>query len=345
MLALESNACVRRHLQAPVELELPRNNRTWINWMRSGDASKQKLLFIHGYPDSLFTWKKMFGPAPSLQEQQPDTDLLHYFELFALDLPGHGYTRTLFPLAEDDLEPQQAADFVIKFMDAIDLDRVIIVGNSFGGLVACHMALRYPNRVDGLVLLDCEGVPRSEREHLKSEKLLRHWFTGPFSAWFSVATFFARVSHLKLGSARAWEAEVNEAIKELSTIPYAPSSDEQQEYALLMRTDGNYRTNHSLTRRKRDLDWPYWETLGKIFNNPVLLIWGEQDNLFPAKCVIGGKLRTNHCAQFIHWFGTWTSPSAPRSFSYVAIGSAAHRPQLEAPNQVIKSIVRVFGRL
>ncbi len=67
---------------------------------------------------------------------------------YALDLPGHG--RSEGP-GRDNV--QAYADWLVAFLDAAGLDRVVLVGHSMGGAIAQDMALRYPDRVAGLGLV------------------------------------------------------------------------------------------------------------------------------------------------------------------------------------------------
>ncbi|NDJ61075.1 MAG: alpha/beta hydrolase [Chloroflexi bacterium] len=60
-----------------------------------------------------------------------------------------GYLRT--PLA-DHGSPQFQADVMASFIDALKLEKVIVVGMSAGGLAALQFALRYPDRTESLVL-------------------------------------------------------------------------------------------------------------------------------------------------------------------------------------------------
>jgi len=54
----------------------------------------------------------------------------------------------------------QMADDVIAAMDAAKMRRAVIVGISMGGMIAQHVALRHPNRLDGLVLMvTTPGLP------------------------------------------------------------------------------------------------------------------------------------------------------------------------------------------
>ena len=52
-----------------------------------------------------------------------------------------------------DIHMKDLADDAAGLIDALDIDSAHVVGISMGGMIAQHVALRHPNRVDGLVLL------------------------------------------------------------------------------------------------------------------------------------------------------------------------------------------------
>jgi 3-oxoadipate enol-lactonase len=63
----------------------------------------------------------------------------------------------------------QMADDVAAAMDAANMRRAVVVGISMGGMIAQHVALRHPNRVDGLVLLaTTPGLPHGRPPGLRA---------------------------------------------------------------------------------------------------------------------------------------------------------------------------------
>jgi pimeloyl-ACP methyl ester carboxylesterase len=68
--------------------------------------------------------------------------------VYALDLPGHGRSGGIGRCSIADI-----ADFVLAFMDVLHLRQAIIAGHSMGGATALQMALRDPQRIQGLVLV------------------------------------------------------------------------------------------------------------------------------------------------------------------------------------------------
>ena len=74
----------------------------------------------------------------------------------APDVLGFGYTARPEGVRYG---MQVWTDHLLGFLDALGLDRVSLVGNSFGGALALSMATRAPERVDKLVLMGSVGVP------------------------------------------------------------------------------------------------------------------------------------------------------------------------------------------
>ncbi len=83
-------------------------------------------------------------------------DLARNNLVYAIDLPG--YDGSYEP---PDYSPAYTASFVNSFLDAVGVERAVVVGNSFGGLVALHLALSEPARVSALVLSDSAGLGRT----------------------------------------------------------------------------------------------------------------------------------------------------------------------------------------
>jgi pimeloyl-ACP methyl ester carboxylesterase len=73
----------------------------------------------------------------------------------APDLLGFGYTRRP---AGVEYRMDTWVDHALGFLDALELDRVSLVGNSFGGALALALSSRHPDRVDRLVLMGSAGL-------------------------------------------------------------------------------------------------------------------------------------------------------------------------------------------
>ena len=101
------------------------------------DAAKPTLIFIHGVLNDHSVW--------ILQTRY----LAHHgWNVLAVDLPGHCRSAGAPPATVEE-----AADFILALMDAAVLDEAVLVGHSFGSLIALEAASRAPERVSQLVLV------------------------------------------------------------------------------------------------------------------------------------------------------------------------------------------------
>ena len=81
------------------------------------------------------------------------TALSQKFRVIAPDQIGFG--RSDKPLI--NYRVQTYADFLDKFLEGLNVERASLVGNSMGGWIAALYALKYPKRVERIVLADAAG--------------------------------------------------------------------------------------------------------------------------------------------------------------------------------------------
>ncbi len=116
-------------------VELPNGVR--IPYAEQGDRRGTPVVFLHGYPDSRHAFDTLlpFLP-PSVRAIVPTQR-----GFGDASRPETGYSM-------DDF----AAD-VAAFLDAIDISSAILVGHSMGSIIAQRVAVLYPDRVRGLLLV------------------------------------------------------------------------------------------------------------------------------------------------------------------------------------------------
>lgn len=105
------------------------------------------VLLIHGSGPGVTAWANWRLTMPALAR---------HLRVVAPDVPGFGYTERTGTVGYD-LEGW--TDHLVAFLGALDLPRVHVVGNSFGGALALSIATRHPALVDRLVLMGSVGVP------------------------------------------------------------------------------------------------------------------------------------------------------------------------------------------
>ena len=91
------------------------------------------------------------------------------YHVYAVDTRGHGRT----PRGEAPFTISQFADDLKGFMDEHGLERAHILGFSDGGNIALQFAIRYPERVNKLILnganLDPSGVKKEDQDWIEEK--------------------------------------------------------------------------------------------------------------------------------------------------------------------------------
>ncbi len=113
---------------------------------RTWGSGTPTVLALHGWRRNHLDFDPVFG-VPAFEGTQG---------ALAVDLPGFGAT----PAPPEGWGSRQYAENLLPLFDDLS-ERVMVVGHSFGGRVALHLAGLLPDRIDYLVLT---GVPLLDRE-------------------------------------------------------------------------------------------------------------------------------------------------------------------------------------
>lgn len=109
----------------------------WLEWRPAGAAREPALLLLHGLSSNARVWERM-------AEQLPDRRVV------ALDQRSHGLSdRPATGYALDDLVADAA--HVVR---ELGLGRPLVVGHSWGAMIALHLAAEHPELAAGLVFVD-----------------------------------------------------------------------------------------------------------------------------------------------------------------------------------------------
>ena len=117
-----------------------------LNYVSLG-SSDDVVLFVHGLGGSWQNWLENL-PAVAASGRRA----------IALDLPGFG--RSQMPAEPISITGFAAA--VDGLCDALGLGAVHLVGNSMGGFTAAEVAIRHPERVTTLTLVDAAGITSNQ---------------------------------------------------------------------------------------------------------------------------------------------------------------------------------------
>jgi 4,5:9,10-diseco-3-hydroxy-5,9,17-trioxoandrosta-1(10),2-diene-4-oate hydrolase len=189
------------------------------------------------------------------------TILGQHHRVYAFDMVGSG--RSDKPSASYSLAYQ--AEFVKAFMDTMGINRATLIGNSMGGGAALQFALKFPQRLEKLVLVDSMGLGREV-------------------AWGIRLTSLPGVVRSLRPSRRMLPAMLRLNFYDPQRIPPEWIELRYSTFALPGRQPALAQlsqTNFNLQGVRSAVYQPIVEQLSTIAT-PTLIIWGKQDRILPV---------------------------------------------------------------
>jgi pimeloyl-ACP methyl ester carboxylesterase len=115
-------------------------SQTTVNYAKLGpwDSSASPLVLVHGLAASCAFWLRA---AEHLSRTHP---------VLLFDLRGHGRSS----VSRHGYTPMKMGEDLAELLDFFALDRVVLVGHSFGGSVVLHTTLHCPGRIELVVIVD-----------------------------------------------------------------------------------------------------------------------------------------------------------------------------------------------
>lgn len=224
--------------------------------------------------------------------------LARTFRVIAPDCPGYG----------ESAKPATTYDaafyttWLHGFLHTLNLPQLPLIGSSQGGAIALHYAIRHPFRVKQLVLVNSAGLVKqcsaSVFGFLLRSGLLRLLPLQMLERWLE-DYLLANGTHLDERFALLKRYE-----KAVSATPEAQRC-------------GHWGRSIRITRALAAAE------LRRIVQ-PTLLLWGEQDYLFPPR---------------VAWVAAQAIPRA----HFQLIPEAGHAPQLESPQRFLRGLRRFLS--
>ena len=105
-------------------------------------GSGSALLLVHGTGGSWQSWLENIA------------ELGRENRVIAVDLPGFGGSEA----PASDAQVDEYSETLVDLLDHVGVERVVVAGHSLGGLISTDLALRRPDRVRGLILVNGTGI-------------------------------------------------------------------------------------------------------------------------------------------------------------------------------------------
>lgn len=211
------------------------------------------LLLIHGLGCDSSTWDDVIDA------------LAERFTVIAPDLLGHGESDK----PDADYSVGGYANGMRDLLTVLGVDKVTVVGHSFGGGVAMQFAYQFPERTERVVLVASGGLGREVSPLIRA-------LTLPGSPLA-----------LRVLTARPWRPVVKRGLESLSLVGVAATRD-LGEVAKIYETLADPASRRALRRLTSNvLDWrgQYVTMTDRTYLAqlmPVLVLWGRQDHVIPV---------------------------------------------------------------
>jgi pimeloyl-ACP methyl ester carboxylesterase len=249
-------------------------------------GSGPALLFLHGSGPGVTGWRNFRGVLPTFAE---------HFRCLVLEFPGFGVS--------DDFggHPMVTAQgAVAPFLDALDVPKVNIIGNSMGGGVGINFAINNPDRVGKLVTIGGIGTNVFSPGPSEGIRLLQDFTEAPTRQrlidWLRSMVYDEALVTDQLIEER-WALATDPPTLESARRMYGKAA-----FAQMMAM-----------MRHADMPMP-WAIMHKV-RCPTLLTWGRDDRVSPLDMALI-PMRTIPNAE-LHVFpncGHWAMIEAKQAF-------------------------------
>ena len=115
-----------------------------VHYKQAG-SGEPYIILMHGFGASIFSWRNVIEP------------LGEFGTVIAYDRPASGLTDRPWKQSWHGVDPYGVdgqAEMLVALMNALNIPKAILIGNSAGGTIATYTALEYPERVQGIIEVD-----------------------------------------------------------------------------------------------------------------------------------------------------------------------------------------------
>jgi pimeloyl-ACP methyl ester carboxylesterase len=253
-----------------------------------GPKDAPAIVLLHGSNADLHTWE------PWVQA------LKGQYRVIRFDQVGHGLTG---PDPKQDYSRDNYVADILEVADKLGLKQFVLGGNSMGGKHALAFAVKHPQRLTGLVLVDGSGGPM-----LKLDKKDDAASSSSGNIGFTIA----RMPGVNLLVEQVTPRRlIAQSLEQSVSVKSVASEAAVDRYWELLRYPGNRRA--TLKRFGYPYD-PLTEAEIAAVTTPTLILWGEEDRLIPVEA------------------GQWLAKTMPNNalVIYPKIGHLPHEEAVEA---------------
>jgi len=133
-----------------------------LHYVKEGNGD-QLVILLHGWPEFWYSWRHQIGP------------LSKSHTVVAPDM--RGFNESGKPKGASNYTQEIVGADIVELVKHLGFEKAVVVGHDWGGAVAWHIALNYPDVVEKFVVINCPH-PALFVNNLKSNprQLFRSWY-------------------------------------------------------------------------------------------------------------------------------------------------------------------------
>ena len=227
-----------------------------IFYREAGSRENPTVLLLHGFPTSSHQFRELI---PALADA---------YHVVAPDYPGFGFSA--MPTVEEfDYTFDRLADIVVKFTEKMELASYSLYVMDYGAPVGFRLAAKYPDKVETLIVQNGNAYEEGLRE-----------FWDPIRAYWAERTPQNAEPLRGFLTLDVTKWQFLHGVRDTSTV----SPDNWGHVQPLLDRPGNaeiqlalfydYGSNPPL--------YPLWQEYFRAYQPPTLIVWGQNDYIFPA---------------------------------------------------------------
>ena len=260
-------------------------------------SGETTFILLHGFGAKVYSWREVAD------------DFAQYGRVIMYDRLAFGLTER--PMPEDWVENPYGmkanVELLRGLMDALGIEKAILVGNSAGGGVSVAFGLEYPERVESLILVD-PGVGGGR---------------GPqFPAWGLPLMWTPQMRHLGPLMVRDYQETLPNTIQREWFDQTKLTEEIKQEYLKIFQIENWDRAFYELTFAPA---YPELRPLLPQLTVPVFIVAGQEDRLIRA------------------WYFEAIATEIPDA-ELTLIPQCGHVPQEECPGLFMQAVVQYLDK-
>ncbi len=251
-----------------------------LHAIEAGREEDPLVILLHGFPEFWYGWRKQIDPLAAAGYRILVPDQRGYNES---DKPEDVRAYTLDALAAD----------VLGLIDDAGRERAVVVGHDWGAAVAWWCALRYPQRIDRIAVLNVPHPLVMQRHVRRSvSQMAKSWYI----AFFQLPRLPETLMHAARGPmfAALRRTGRRDAFDDTDRDAYVRAWSQPGAWTSMLAW---YRA--AVRFSPRDLGKP-------VVSAPVLIVWGVRDrfldfDMAPKSLELCARGRLEAIEEATHW--------------------------------------------